>query len=129
MNNRWWWLAVIVSTSSFSLSLFHQLMLAENKSKNFDLQTMHCLNLDDVLSSHNSSKKNLIVEYIRGYDIDGNEKLWIVTSGKVNSLAFVDFNNDGKNEVSKIMVVIQLKRSFLFIYDVVNRTVLFLFAL
>lgn len=42
-----------------------------------------------------------IVEYIRGYDIDGNEKLWIVTSGKVNSLAFVDFNSDGKNEVSK----------------------------
>lgn len=39
------------------------------------------------------------LEYIRGYDIDGNEKLWIVTSGNVNSLALVDFNNDGKNEV------------------------------
>lgn len=42
----------------------------------------------------------LFAEYIRGYDIEGNEKLWIVTSGKVNSLALVDFNNDGKNEVN-----------------------------
>lgn len=40
------------------------------------------------------------LEYIRGYDIDGNEKLWIITSGNVNSLALVDFNNDGKNEVN-----------------------------
>lgn len=48
--------------------------------------------------------KMSIAEYIRGYDIDGNEKLWIVTSGKVNSLAFVDFNSDGKNEVSKIKI-------------------------
>lgn len=42
----------------------------------------------------------LFPEYIRGYDIEGNEKLWIVTSGKVKSLALVDFNNDGKNEVN-----------------------------
>lgn len=47
------------------------------------------------------TKTSCSAEYIRGYDIDGNEKLWIVTSGKVNSLAFVDFNNDGKNEVSE----------------------------
>lgn len=106
-------------------------MLTENQTKSFDLQAKHCLNLGDLLSFHsnNSSEKNLIAEYIRGYDIDGNEKLWIVTSGKVNSLAFVDFNNDGKNEVRKIIVVIQFKRGFLFIYDIVNRTVLFLFAL
>lgn len=45
-------------------------------------------------------KRISVAEYIRGYDIEGNEKLWIVTSGKVNSLAFVDFNNDSKNEVS-----------------------------
>ncbi|XP_031619932.1 Bardet-Biedl syndrome 2 protein homolog [Contarinia nasturtii] len=38
-------------------------------------------------------------QYIRGYDMDGNEKLWIVTSGNVNTLALVDFNNDGKNEI------------------------------
>lgn len=44
-----------------------------------------------------------MVEYIRGYDVDGNEKLWIVTSGNVNSLALVDFNNDGKNEVIAII--------------------------
>lgn len=40
-----------------------------------------------------------ILEYIRAYDIEGNEKLWIVTSGNINSLALIDANNDGKNEV------------------------------
>lgn len=44
------------------------------------------------------------IEYVRGYDIDGNEILWIVTSGNVNSLALVDFNNDGKNEVNKLKI-------------------------
>lgn len=44
--------------------------------------------------------RSYCVEFIRGYDISGNEKLWIVTSGNVNSLALVDFNNDGKNEVN-----------------------------
>lgn len=47
---------------------------------------------------------NEFTEYIRGYDIEGNEKLWIVTSGKVNSLALVDFNNDGKNEVNMLLI-------------------------
>lgn len=39
------------------------------------------------------------LEYLRGYDIEGNEKLWIVTSGNVNSLALIDVNSDGKAEV------------------------------
>lgn len=40
-----------------------------------------------------------LLEYLRGYDINGNEKLWIVTSGNVNSLALIDVNSDKKNEV------------------------------
>lgn len=47
----------------------------------------------------NINCKCIFLEYIRGYDIEGSEKLWIVTSGNVNSLALVDFNNDGKNEI------------------------------
>lgn len=42
---------------------------------------------------------NEFTEFVRGYDIDGNEKLWIVTNGNVNSLTLIDANNDGKNEI------------------------------
>lgn len=38
-------------------------------------------------------------EYIRGYDIDGQESLWVITSGSVCTLALIDANNDGKNEI------------------------------
>lgn len=38
-------------------------------------------------------------EYIRGYDIDGQEMLWVVTSGNVTTLALIDANSDGKNEI------------------------------
>lgn len=41
----------------------------------------------------------LLKEYIRGYDAEGNESLWIVTNGVVNSMTLTDINNDGKNEV------------------------------
>lgn len=38
-------------------------------------------------------------EYIRGYDAEGNEALWVVTNGVVSSMTLIDINNDGKNEV------------------------------
>lgn len=44
--------------------------------------------------------KNNTLEYIRGYDKEGEEKLWIVTSGAVTSMAVFDINNDNKNEVN-----------------------------
>lgn len=55
------------------------------------------------------------VEYIRGYDIDGNEKLWIITSGNVNTLALIDINGNGKNEVRQLMRIhITLMNKFVF---------------
>lgn len=62
-------------------------------------------NREQTIFDHEEIQKfQYCLEYIRGYDIDGNEKLWIVTSGNVNSLALVDVNNDGKNEVNPIFV-------------------------
>lgn len=59
-----------------------------------------------------------ISEYIRGYNSDGEEVLWIVTSGNVNTLALFDINNDSKNEVKlnrkQWKSIIQLIGLFLF---------------
>lgn len=57
-------------------------------------------------------------EYLRGYDNDGNEKLWIVTGGVVNSLALIDVNGDGKNEVGffKMEIILYLALNSNFIH-------------
>jgi len=42
----------------------------------------------------------LIIGCIRGFNHEGNELFWLVTSGNIISLALIDLNKDEKNEVS-----------------------------
>lgn len=44
-------------------------------------------------------KSFLAVEYVRGYNAGGDEKLWIVTNGIVTCIAVADVNSDGKSEI------------------------------
>ena len=37
---------------------------------------------------------------LQGFDSEGNDPFWTVTGDNVTSLALMDFDSDGKNEVS-----------------------------
>lgn len=55
------------------------------------------LSIKIIISSNSDS--------IRGYDRTGKEMFWIVTNGHVKSMALIDINKDGRNEVSAIRTI------------------------
>lgn len=41
---------------------------------------------------------------LQGFDYEGNDPFWTVTGDNVCSLALLDFDHDGENEVQKLLL-------------------------
>lgn len=62
-------------------------------------ESVRCMTIGKISSSHQPLLLSGSNTTVKGYDVKGDEILWIVTSGVVNSITLFDFDRDNDEEI------------------------------